>query len=136
LAELNAGPYSRVRAEMLAMPAGGVKQLLQGKPPEVEYVDASKVLFPLYVRSRKDGDRIRPLGMEGEKKVQDLLTDSKVPREQRDLVPLVCDSNGIVWVVGQTIANHLKVTERSSQVLALSVLARTAEQSGWLPAVE
>ncbi len=136
LAELSAGPYSRVRAEMMAMPQGGPKALLEGKPPEVEFVDAEKVMFPLYVRSRKEGDRMKPLGMTGEKKLQDLLTDAKVPREQRETIPLVCDSNGIMWVVGHTISNHLKITERTSQVLALSVLARTAEQSGWLPAIE
>jgi tRNA(Ile)-lysidine synthase len=74
--------------------------------------------------------------MDGEKKLQDLLTDDKVPRDERDLIPLVCDSNGIMWVVGHALAQHLKVTERTSQVLALSVLARTSEQSGWLPAIE
>jgi tRNA(Ile)-lysidine synthase len=136
LAEINVGAYSRVRAEMMAMPAAGPKALLEGKPPEVEYIDAAQVMFPLYVRGRKEGDRLRPLGMEGEKKLQDLLTDLKVPREQRDEIPIVCDQNGIIWVVGHTIANHGKINERTSQVLALSVLARTAEQSGWLPAIE
>ena len=93
-------------------------------------------MFPLYVGGRKEGDRMRPLGMEGEKKLQDLLTDLKVPREQRDTIPIVCDQNGIIWVVGHTIANHGKISERTGQVLALSVLARGAEQSGWLPAIE
>jgi len=136
LAEINVGPYSRVRAEMLAMPQAGPKALLEGKPPEVEYLDAEQVMFPLYLRGRKEGDRIRPLGMEGEKKLQDLLTDAKVPRETRDQIPIVCDQYGLLWVVGQSIAHHARITERTSQVLALSVLARGTEQSGWLAAIE
>ncbi len=51
--------------------------------------------FPLSVRHRLPGDRV------GSKKLQDVLVNARVRREDRDRVPLVCDASGrIVWVVG------------------------------------
>src|SRR5207247_4062292 len=46
---------------------------------------------PLAVRNRRPGDRFRPLGLQGQKKLQDFFVDRKVARQQRDLVPLVVD---------------------------------------------
>ncbi|MCC6573388.1 MAG: tRNA lysidine(34) synthetase TilS [Planctomycetes bacterium] len=137
LAEINHGPYARITAEMMAMPAGGVHELLAGKSPETEFVDAEKVLFPCYVRGRKDGDHLRPLGMDGDKKLQDIFTDAKVPRELRDGVPLVCDSNGIIWVVGHCIADRLRVNDRTTQVLMFSAIDRgSSDLTGVNPALE
>lgn len=63
----------------------------------------------LEVRTRQPGDRIRPLGMTGEKKLQDFLTDARVPREWRDRVPLLVARRGIAWVVGYRIAHWARV---------------------------
>lgn len=137
VADVSRGPFARISAEMMSMPEGGLNQLLEEKPPEVEYLDADKVLFPLLVRGRKDGDRIQPLGLEGEKKIQDLLTDNKVAREERDLVPLVCDSSGVVCVCGHTIAHRARVTPMTRQLICLTMMARSgsSEASGFLPPV-
>jgi tRNA(Ile)-lysidine synthase len=76
---------------------------------------------PLTVRSRRRGDRLRPAGLGGRgKKLQDLLVDRKVPREQRDSVPLVVDGDGrIVWVVGLAVAEDFRVTEPLQGVILL-----------------
>lgn len=59
------------------------------------------VATPLVVRGRQPGDRIRPPGVGGTRKLQDLLVDRKVRRAERDRVPVVADATGrIVWVVG------------------------------------
>jgi tRNA(Ile)-lysidine synthase len=73
------------------------------------YVDAAKVRGRLSVRSRRPGDRLRPLGMRGQRKVQDILVDAKVPEDERDDVPIVCDSQGIVWVAGHRLAERVAV---------------------------
>jgi tRNA(Ile)-lysidine synthase len=52
------------------------------------------------VRSRRPGDRIRTTG--GTRKVQDVLTDAKVPRVLRDLVPMITVGDAVVGVVGLT----------------------------------
>jgi tRNA(Ile)-lysidine synthetase-like protein len=61
---------------------------------------ARAVAGGLRVRSRRPGDRMRPLGLGGTKKLQDILVDAKVPRGERDGVPLVVTDQGIAWVVG------------------------------------
>lgn len=86
-------------------------------------VSASAVSSPLTVRSRRPGDRFRPLGLGGgEKKLQDFLVDRKVPREMRDGLPLVVDGDGrIVWVVGQSIGEDFRVPAPSTGVILLKV---------------
>ena len=62
------------------------------------------------VRTRRSGDRFQPSGMTGTKKLQDFFTDAKVPREQRDRVPLLVCDNGIAWVVGHRVAGWAAVS--------------------------
>ncbi len=64
-------------------------------------VDVSAVGKRLVVRPPKAGDRFRPVGMKGSKLVSDLLTDAKVPRDERPWVPVVTTADGeIIWVAG------------------------------------
>ncbi|QGG48743.1 tRNA lysidine(34) synthetase TilS [Heliorestis convoluta] len=53
----------------------------------------------LLVRSRRPGDRFWPLGMKGSKKVKDFLIDEKVPRRERNSVPLLVVGEKILWVM-------------------------------------
>jgi tRNA(Ile)-lysidine synthase len=76
----------------------------------------------LFVRNRRRGDRLRPLGMAGTRKLQDYMVDRKVPRSERDRVPIVVDSRDrIVWVVGHTVAEDFRVTDPRQAVLLLKV---------------
>lgn len=75
---------------------------------------------PLAVRNRRPGDRFRPLGLDGRKKLQDYFVDKKVPRDARDQVPLVVDdADRIVWVAGHGIADEFRVTDPAQAVLIL-----------------
>jgi tRNA(Ile)-lysidine synthase len=83
-------------------------------------VAADPVALPLAIRSRRPGDRFRPLGMGHAKKLQDFLVDRKIPREIRDSLPLVVDGEDrIVWVVGESVAEDFRVTEPSQGVIFL-----------------
>ena len=65
------------------------------------YLDSSEVKLPLHVRSRKDGDKMQVLGMVGRKKINDIFIDCKIKPEDRDLWPIVVDSDeNIVWLPG------------------------------------
>jgi tRNA(Ile)-lysidine synthase len=60
---------------------------------------------PLRVRSRQPGDRINPPGLGGRKKLQDLFVDARLPRGDRDRVPVVVDATDqVVWVPGHTVS--------------------------------
>jgi tRNA(Ile)-lysidine synthase len=74
----------------------------------------------LRVRNRRPGDRFRPVGLGGRKKLQDFFVDRKVARKERDAVPLVVDeTDQIVWVAGHGIDEAFRVTEPSQAVLIL-----------------
>ena len=66
------------------------------------------------VRGWRPGDRIQPLGMRGQKKLQDLFTDLRVPRPWRERIPLLENGTGIAWVVGHRIADWAKVEPDAS----------------------
>jgi tRNA(Ile)-lysidine synthase len=85
-------------------------------------VAAGALELPLAVRNRRPGDRFRPLGAPGRRKLQDFLVDRKVPRDDRDSLPLVVDGRDrIVWVVGHAVAEDFRVTDPSRGVLFLKV---------------
>jgi tRNA(Ile)-lysidine synthase len=85
------------------------------------FLDAASVTGPLALRTRMPGDRFDPLGMGGKRaRVADFFTNQKVPREERDRIPLLVDGQGILWVCGQRIAHRARVRARSSQILLLA----------------
>ncbi|CAI6084651.1 tRNA lysidine(34) synthetase TilS [Cohnella sp. JJ-181] len=71
------------------------------------FFDEAELPMPLAVRSRMPGDRMDPLGLNGSKKVQDILVDAKVPRSLRHLNPLLVDGAGrILWMPGLRRSRH------------------------------
>ncbi|HEY7473440.1 MAG TPA: tRNA lysidine(34) synthetase TilS [Vicinamibacterales bacterium] len=102
-----------------AEPGVGASEGLAARGHEVT-VQAEGLGRELVVRSRRPGDSLRPLGLGGRKKLQDLLVDRKVARAERDRLPLVVDRNDrIVWVVGQTVAEDFRVTAPAASVILL-----------------
>ena len=77
----------------------------------------------LVLRTRRPGDRFRPLGAPGQKKLQDFMVDAKIPASWRDRVPLVVTPRGIAWVVGWRIAEWCRVTPEDRQVVEISLRA-------------
>jgi tRNA(Ile)-lysidine synthase len=74
----------------------------------------------LAVRNRRPGDRFRPAGFHGRKKLQDFFVDRKVAHAQRDRVPIVVDdSDRIVWVAGYAMDEEFRVTDPSQAVIIL-----------------
>jgi tRNA(Ile)-lysidine synthase len=81
-----------------------------------------RCLGPLTIRNRRPGDRFRPVGLGGSKKLQDFFVDRKVPRERRDSVPLVVDEQGrIMWVAGHATSEEFRVTDPTQAVLILKL---------------
>jgi tRNA(Ile)-lysidine synthase len=90
---------------------------------DVALIDASAADGGLAVRSRRPGDWIRPLGLRGRKKLQDVLVDRKVPRCERDRVPLVVDAEDrILWIAGHMVSQDACVTDRTRSVVVLKLI--------------
>lgn len=110
-----------------AEPEGGLAEPARHAPAEAGpgscvQVAADGLPLPLVVRSWRPGDRLQPLGLAGRKKVQDILVDRKVPRRERDRVPIVTDRGGrIVWVAGHALGEAFRVTEHTKAVIILKL---------------
>lgn len=100
LLDLDDGGVLRLREARQVAPPG--EQLV---PPRGGAPDRTWTVVPagldgaLHVRGRRAGDRLRLRG--GQRKLQDVLVDARVPRAIRDLLPiLVDDADEPVWVPG------------------------------------
>ena len=57
--------------------------------PNSEVVDLGSISFPLELRTWKEGDRINPLGMTGNKLLSDLFVDEKIEQHEKNNIPLL-----------------------------------------------
>ena len=87
----------------------------------IAYVDAGKLSGQLYIAGPGRGDRFRPYGRPGSKKVGDFLTDLKYPRPLRDELPVLHDGRGIVWVAGVEIDARVKIDRQTKQMVKLEI---------------
>ena len=62
------------------------------------------------VRNRRAGDRIQPLGCTRPQRLKKLLIDRKVPRGQRDRLPLLWVDGELAWVPGVTIGQRFRIS--------------------------
>ncbi|HVA68788.1 MAG TPA: tRNA lysidine(34) synthetase TilS, partial [Candidatus Binataceae bacterium] len=74
----------------------------------------------LSVRNFIPGDRVRPIGMNGTRKVKDVLIDSKVARGRRARVPIVVAADEIVWIPGLVRSGSGLLTRASEAAVRIS----------------
>jgi tRNA(Ile)-lysidine synthase len=84
-------------------------------------LDAEKTGTSLAIRPRMRGDFFYPIGFGKKKKIQDFFVDQKIPRDERDRVPLVLSGDDIIWVVGYRGDERFKVTENTKSIVLLEV---------------
>jgi tRNA(Ile)-lysidine synthase len=106
-----------VRAELHPVP-------VEPAGPDLATLDADALGGQLEVRTWRHGDRIRPLGMEGTKSLQDLFTDCGVPRSARADLPVIVSDGRVAWVVGVAVADDFKLAPSTRKVAVLTARAR------------
>lgn len=84
-----------------------------------ESVDADSV-GELVLRTRREGERMQPLGMDGKStKISDLMINEKVPARLRSGWPIVANARHAVWVVGLRIDHRVCIHDRTQRVIQL-----------------
>ncbi len=116
----------RVRAALCREDWSEVWQLLPAGR-SVVYVDAASIGEQLCVRTRRPGDRMQPLGMAREKKVQDILVDAHIARSERDAIPLFFvvhleEQSECIWLAGVCLSQHARLTSKTDLVVQLSIV--------------
>jgi len=95
--------------------------------PYLAYLDAGRCAGSLGLRTRREGDWFIPLGLGHRQRVRDLMINAKVPREERDTMPLLTCGADIAWVVGLRIDERFAVTEATTEVLVARVVEGLAD---------
>jgi tRNA(Ile)-lysidine synthase len=102
-----------VRAEVLPGP-------VEPAGPDLATLDADALGEELLVRTWREGDRMRPLGMDGTKSLQDLFTDSGVPRSLRHRLPVVTAAGHVVWVAGVAVSEDFRLGPQAREIAVLT----------------
>jgi tRNA(Ile)-lysidine synthase len=84
------------------------------------YLDADKLEYPLTLRYWIEGDRFRPFGMKGSKKLSDYFIQKKIPLHAKNQVGVLSDKQGIVGIIGFTIDNRYQLNSSSKRVLIIT----------------
>lgn len=80
-------------------------------------IDYDKICGVLNLRTRKAGDFIKLNGREGTKDVRKLFNEHKIPIKDRDVWPIACDEQGVIWISEIGISQRVAVDEQTKNVL-------------------
>ncbi len=95
-----------------------------GNGKNLIYIDAEKIKFPLIIRPRKEGDYLYPFGFGKKKKLQDFFVDEKIPRDERDLIPIIESEGNIVCIVGYRLDDRFKIDHNTKRCLQIKAIAK------------
>lgn len=104
-----------ISAKVMARPSG------DPDPASETWLDPSGIKGRLLVRSRKPGDRYRPVGLPGSRKLKDMMNELRVPPRARDLWPLVVSAGEIAWVPGFRPSKLAAAPPEADQVVRVSL---------------
>ena len=94
------------------------------KASHVEWIKLDSSKWPMTLRTWKEGDKIKPLGMGGKsKKVSDILIDQKASFfEKEDQLVLLDKSDEIIWLVGRKLSESVKYNSETKEYLKLEYI--------------
>jgi tRNA(Ile)-lysidine synthase len=83
------------------------------------FFDMDSIIFPLTLRNRVKGERMQPFGMQGSKKISDLLVDAHIPASEKDAYPIFTHAEGILGVPDIRRSAMAPVQENTHKILCV-----------------
>lgn len=87
----------------------------------IKVFDYDKIVGSLYVRSRKIGDKLSPIGLTGTKKIKDILINKKIPADTKYMFPIISDDEQILWLLGYRISENYKIDDSTQRVIRIQL---------------
>jgi tRNA(Ile)-lysidine synthetase-like protein len=92
------------------------------------FFDREAIAPPLVLRSPEPGDRMRPFGMTGSKKLSDIFIDKKIPAGERPTSLVIADAHDILWLVGVATSEKCRIRNETRKIVHIRV-ARSGKDS-------
>lgn len=87
-----------------------------------KWFDYDTIKNTIQMRSRRRGDYLSINDCGQSKKLKDYFIDMKIPREQREQIPLLADGSHIIWCAGYRISEAYKVKEHTRRILKVQIV--------------
>lgn len=114
------GPW-RVSCRLLNREDADVERFFQTKDAFVEWFDADTIRGPIQIRARRDGDRFRPFGAKGEKKVGRFLIDAQLDGNMKRQAFIVSDAEKILWAAPVRMCEQAKITPETQNIVEIQL---------------
>lgn len=95
------------------------------------FMDADKAEAlgePIVIRPRRGGDRFRPVGAPGRRKLKEFFIDRKIDREERARIPLIAAGSEVLFVTGIAASETVKVDEHTGRMIRAEYLGRISDE--------
>jgi tRNA(Ile)-lysidine synthase len=119
--ELIPGKSVSFGRNIIRMNAVSSEGLMWNNSRNEEYICGDNVKLPLLVRKWKSGDRFFPLGMSGGQKVSDFFINRKIPRSEKERIPIVVNGTEIVWVAGLRLDDRYRIGKGCKEIYKLTL---------------
>ena len=105
---------------------------LKSVPDETytKWMDYAKISGDLCLRTRKSGDYLVINSKGNEGNLKNYMINEKIPKSERDEIPLLASGSKIYWVLGHRISEDVKVTADTSTVIEFSYKRPEGEENG------
>ncbi len=113
--------YEMELDRFMTLPNGHVIEMIDDNNENSNFIcrlDSNEVALPLYVRTKKTGDRMEIKNMGGSKKIKDIFIDAKIDTINRQIWPILVDKKGkILWLPGLKKSKYDKSKEESYDII-------------------
>lgn len=86
-----------------------------------KWFDYDKIKTAVVIRTRQIGDYLQIGKQGGNKSLKSVFVDNKIPSELRDKIPLVCDGNHVLWILGGRTSEGYRIDEETKTILVAMV---------------
>ncbi len=88
------------------------------------YISCDMIKGDLFLRTRREGDRFRPQKRGCTKSLKKWFSEKKIEPSLRDTIPLLCDDDGILAIIGYEVDERATVTCDTQKILFLNFIKK------------
>jgi len=85
------------------------------------FVDKNKIKGNISIRYWRQGDRISPIGIKGSKLISDVFTDAKISNTDKNNIPIIVDSDHILWCYGLCVDRRKIATNENKEIIKITI---------------